>query len=391
MRIAEAVGSKRTHPALWAMMLGNLAIGLGAMAPSAMMNTLVHDFQLPPQTIGHLISYSAILLCIGAPGFAMLTNRVDRRILLVGSLALYVIGHAATFFVSSFAEMMTVRLLMISSAAIFTPQAAVVIGLVSPDERRASGTALVFLGWSIATALGMPAMAAIADLVGWRPVMAMIALISLIAGIGLWIALPKGLRVAAMNRQDWLGLPRHAAIMALIGVTVLTSAGQFTLYPYLAAELKRMTLAPETETAALLALFGISGLIANRIAAHYAGRLGVARVNQISICMIMTGLLCWAAFANGQASAAFCIMIWGCGFASANPMQQVRLGAAAPALASASIALNTSAIYFGQWIGTSSGGLLMASGHFKILGVMGGGIVALALVVSYAAQKQLKV
>ena len=373
------------------MMLGNIAIGLGAMAPAAMMNTLVRDFQLPPQTIGHLISYSAILLCIGAPGFAMLTNRVDRRLLLVGTLMLYVVGHIATVFVTGFAGMMAVRLMMISSAAIFTPQAAVVIGLISPDALRARGTALVFLGWSIATALGMPAMAALADHVGWRPVMAIIALISLVAALGLWFSLPGGLRVAPMNRQDWLGIPRHPAIMALIGVTVLTSAGQFTLYPYLAAELKRITLAPEAETALLLALFGLSGLAANRIAAHYVGRLGAPLVNQISIGMIMVGLLSWAAFANGQASAAFCILIWGCGFASSNPMQQVRLGAAAPSLASASIALNTSAIYFGQWIGTSNGGMLLATGHFKMLGVAGGCFVALALAVSYATQKRLRV
>lgn len=373
------------------MMLGNFAIGLGTMAPSAMMNTLVRDFQLPPQTIGHLISYGAILLCIGAPGFAMLTNRMDRRVLLVGSLLLFVIGHVASLFVTSFDAMMAVRLLMISSAAVFTPQAAVVIGLISPDTTRGRDMALVFLGWSLATALGMPVMAALADTLGWRPVMAVIAVISLIAALGLWFSLPGGLRVAAMNKQDWLGLPRHPAIMALILVTVLTSAGQFTLHPYLAAEIKRITLAPETQIALLLALFGLSGLAANRISAHYVGRFGAPRINQISIAMIMAGLFGWAMFADGQASAALCILIWGCGFASSNPMQQVRLGAAAPALASASIALNTSAIYLGQWIGTSSGGLLLAGEHYKMLGVTGGCIVALALAVSYTAQRRLRV
>jgi predicted MFS family arabinose efflux permease len=380
----------KTPAALWAMMLGNIAIGLGAMAPAAMMNTLVRDFALPPQTIGHLISWAAIVMCIGAPGFAILTNRWDRRKLLAGTMALYVVGHVASLFMTSFAGLMIVRLLMISSAAIFTPQAAAVIGLIAPPGKHAAATAHVFIGWSIATALGMPAMAAAADLLGWRPVMAMIALISLIAGLGVWFTLKPGLRVARLNLQDWLSLPRHPAIMALIAVTVLTSAGQFVLYPYLAAELKRITMAPEAQTAALLAVFGISGLAGNRISAHFVGRLGAARVNQVSIGMIMLALLLWAPLVTGQATAIICILLWGAGFSSANPMQQVRLGMAGPSLASASIALNTSGIYLGQWIGAASGGALIAARQFWAMSALGGVIVAVSLGISYWAQKRLK-
>ncbi|MEY2927741.1 MAG: hypothetical protein RL367_2218, partial [Pseudomonadota bacterium] len=308
------------------MMLGNIAIGLGAMAPAAMMNTLVRDFHLPPQVIGHLVAYAAIVMCIGAPGFAIMTNRWDRRWLLAGTMALYVVGHIASIFVTSFAGLMAVRLLMISSAAIFTPQAAAVVGLITPPEARGKATAHVFIGWSIATAFGMPVMAASADLIGWQPVMAVIAAISLIAGVGVWFTLPAGLRVAPLNRRDWFSLPRHPAIMALIGVTMLCSAGQFCLYPYVAAELKRITMAPEAQTAGLLALFGVSGLTGNRIAATWVGRVGPARVNQVSLAMIMLALLLWATIASGQVTAGLCILIWGCGFASSNPMQQVRLG-----------------------------------------------------------------
>ncbi len=373
------------------MMLGNIAIGLGAMAPAAMMNTLVRDFQLPPQTIGHLVAYAAIVMCIGAPTFAILTNKWDRRLLLVGTMALYVVGHIATLFITSFSGMMVARLLMISSAAIFTPQAAAVVGLITPVADRGKATAHVFIGWSIATAFGFPAMAASADLIGWRPVMAIIAAISLTAGLGVWFTLPAGLRVVPLNRADWFSLPRHPAIMALIAVTMLCSAGQFTLYPYIAAELKRITMAPEAQTAALLALFGVSGLIGNRLASRTVGRFGAARVNQISLVMIVLALLLWAPLVTSQMGAAICILIWGAGFSSSNPMQQVRLGAAAPAFASASIALNTSAIYLGQWIGSFSGGLLLSGQHYWAMSTLGGVIVIVSLAVSWWAHKQLKV
>ena len=51
--------------------------------------------------------------------------------------------------------------------------------------------------------------------------------------------------------------------------------------------------------------------------------------------------------------------LWGLGTFAANSVQQARLAGIAPDLTSASIALNTSAIYFGQAAGAGIGGTLI--------------------------------
>src|SRR4029079_106890 len=66
---------------------------------------------------------------------------------------------------------------------------------------------------------------------------------------------------------------------------------------------------------------------------------------------------------------------WGLGFASTNSMQQVRLVAAAPPLASATVALNTSVLYIGQAVGSAVGGLLFARAFLHTLGLVAGGLV----------------
>jgi MFS transporter, DHA1 family, inner membrane transport protein len=66
------------------------------------------------------------------------------------------------------------------------------------------------------------------------------------------------------------------------------------------------------------------------------------------------------------------------GFASTNSMQQVRLVSAAPALASASVALNTSVLYVGQAVGSAIGGLLYARDLLYGAGYVSMGFVALA-------------
>jgi predicted MFS family arabinose efflux permease len=82
------------------------------------------------------------------------------------------------------------------------------------------------------------------------------------------------------------------------------------------------------------------------------------------------------------------VMFWGLGFAAFNSMQQARLIAAAPALASASVALNTSFIYVGQAAGSALSGLLFARGalHGIGYGAVALLVVALALLLSTRPQ-----
>ncbi len=73
------------------------------------------------------------------------------------------------------------------------------------------------------------------------------------------------------------------------------------------------------------------------------------------------------------------VAVWGLGFASTNSMQQVRLVAAAPPLAPASVSLNTSVLYIGQGVGSAIGGLLYARELLYGAGYVAAGFVALAL------------
>ena len=75
------------------------------------------------------------------------------------------------------------------------------------------------------------------------------------------------------------------------------------------------------------------------------------------------------------------VAVWGLGFASTNSMQQVRLVSAAPALASASVSLNTSVLYIGQAIGSAIGGMLYERNLLYGAGYGAMGFVALALMI----------
>ena len=79
---------------------------------------------------------------------------------------------------------------------------------------------------------------------------------------------------------------------------------------------------------------------------------------------------------------------WALACFAANSAQQARLGHAAPAAAAALMALNSSAIYFGQALGAGSGGWLIAHGGYDPLHWVGLAFVLVAIAISVWAARR---
>ncbi len=78
---------------------------------------------------------------------------------------------------------------------------------------------------------------------------------------------------------------------------------------------------------------------------------------------------------------------WALGCFSANSAQQARLVHMAPALAPATVALNTSAIYGGQALGAALGGGLIAQGLMRQLHWFGLVLMLAAMALSWQAAR----
>jgi predicted MFS family arabinose efflux permease len=97
-------------------------------------------------------------------------------------------------------------------------------------------------------------------------------------------------------------------------------------------------------------------------------------------------LLLWG-FGTSLALAALILTPWGLGMFATNSAQQARLIHLAPELASGSVALNTSAIYLGQAIGSAGGGWLILHNGMTELHWFSWMGVLLALLTSLWAMK----
>jgi MFS transporter, DHA1 family, inner membrane transport protein len=363
-----------------ALMLGNVVTGCSVLAPAGMLANLSSGLDVSIRTAGLLVTFGAIVLCIGSPVTAWLTSRIERRTLLSATIAVLALANLASALAPDYASLLAIRLVMLGIGALYTPQAAGTGALIVPEEKRGSTIAYLFLGWSLAAAVGLPAITFIASRYGWQAVYGAIGVMGCLSFLLLVWRLPRGLMGAPVDLKTWATIGRNPMILALLLITTLQMSGQFVVFTYMGPLLARLTGVGPDPIALVFACYGACGVIGTFIASRIVDSLGAWKTSLLFMWVLLAGLAGWALSAGIYAPMAVSVAIWGIGFASTNSMQQVRLVGAAPALASASVSLNTSALYIGQATGSAIGGFLYARELFFAAGYVASAFVALALV-----------
>lgn len=337
------------------MMFGNVVIGTGVMMAAGTLNDIVASLSVSVATAGQLISSSALLVCFGAPLLAAVVAGWDRRKLLVASLLWYSLWHLMAALAPGFYSLLSFRAMAMVAAAIFTPQAASCIGLLVKEKQRGQAMTFVFLGWSVASVLGMPLGSWIGGHFGWRWSMGLIALLALVGALWLWRQMPAKVLPPALSMAAWRQTLSSRTIWVTLSVTMMMAAGQFVLFSYMAPFAKARFGVSPSEFSLMLLAYGSMGFVGNALLSRFIDRIGAARCILISLSFMCTSLLL-ASEVTHATGMALALGLWGLGGFSSNSAQQARLAAQAPWLASASISLNTSAMYAGQAMGATVGG-----------------------------------
>lgn len=363
-----------------ALMLGNLVTGCSVLAPAGMLPELSAGLGISIHAAGLLITFGAITLCIGSPLTAWLTSRIERRILLTTTLAVLALGNLASAFAPDYVSLLVIRLGMLAVGALYTPQAAGTAALIVPAERRGSTIAYVFLGWSLAAAVGLPLITLIASRYGWRAAHGEIGALGCVSFLLLLVRLPAGLQGTPVDLKTWSEVGRNKTILLLLAITMLQMSGQFAVFTFMGPLLKKLTEASPDAIGLVFGIYGVCGFLGVAVATRIVDTWGPYRTSLLFTCLLLAGIIGWALSAGALVLMAIAVAIWGLGFASTNSMQQVRLVAAAPPLAPATVALNTSVLYIGQAVGSAVGGVLFARELLHSTGFVAVGFVVAALV-----------
>src|SRR5882757_6332876 len=321
---------------LAALAFGNFVIGTGTLIVPGLLPYLAGSLGVSLPVAEHLITAFAVTICVAAPLLAGATSRYDRRALLVAMQLILLFGHLGAALVSSFVPMLGVRIVTAIGAALFTAQAAATAALLVPPQERGRAIAFVFLGWSVSGVLGLPLGSYIGATFGWRAGFGLVAALAAIGAAAVWSAVPGGLKVRPVDGAMWRAILGNASLLSVVAVTALMAAASFALFAYFVPAAHAFIDASPHEVSLLYATLGVTAIVGNTLAARFMDRAGAGRVVVWGLAAVLAGHLLWP---------------WSAGHPAL----------LAPAYAPASIALNSSATYLGQAIGTAIAGVIIAN------------------------------
>lgn len=334
---------------------GNFFVATSFLSVGGLLNDISASLAIPIERAGLLIAAFGISAAICAPTLATLGSRIDRRLLLTGSMAICALANVLCAFSHGYQQLMFARVLAAVTSAVYTPQVAATVSMLVPEGERGPTLAKLMIGWAVGSVLGNPLSVLIASVSDWRVSFACIGVASGVVSLLVWRSVPANVHVPPLNWHRWFEVLRSPALRWLTAATALTNVGGNIMLSYIAPIVKAVQGITGPALAALFFVTGIGGLLGNVLSVRLIRRYGATNVaykcNGSSAIM----LLIWPLAASWAATIFLAQFVYSLGSAGFPAVQQARLVAVAPLLAAATIALNSSMTYLGGAIGATIG------------------------------------
>lgn len=366
--------------------VGTFVIGTDLFVLTGMLPLIAADLHVSVATAGQLTTMFAWTYAVASPLIAAATGSWDRRLLLGGGAALFVLGMVGQAAGATFAVMAIARVVAAIGAAAFQANAFAVAGVLADDKARGRALSVVASGITLSTVAGVPIGIFVERWLGWRGVLWLIAAGGAIAAL-LVLLLPRVTLPSTGLRARMGVLIRPPVLMVLVVSTVAMTATFITL-SYLP-----VVVAPSVSQdglAWLLLAMGAGQVAGTGLIGRWVDRYGPGPTLTVALVGSAGGLACLAA--TTHIAVAVFLAIAAIGFFGGMTMvpQQHRLFATAPDAPTVALGLNGSATYLGGGIGSLAGGALLTAGGGALLPLVSAGIAVLALAGSVAMRASVK-
>jgi multidrug resistance protein len=351
--------------ALFALTIAAYAIGTTEFVIVGLLPTVANDLHITLPLAGLIVSVYALGVTFGAPVITALTGGINRKPLLLGLMALFIIGNTAAALSPTYETLLVARVISAFAHGVFFSVGATIAADLVPENRRASAIAMMFMGLTVAIVTGVPLGTLIGQTFGWRATFWAVSALGVIALVGIATLLPSNLKKApAASIMDQVRVLGSGRLLLVFGMTALGYGGTFVTFTFLASILQDITGYAEQTVSLVLVLYGL---------AIAAGNLGGGRIADRNPVKALTWLFALQAvvlviftFTAPSAPAAL-LTLTALGFLSfANvPGLQLYVVQLAkrfrPGTVDVASALNIAAFNLGIAVGAWIGGLVVAS------------------------------
>lgn len=336
------------------LMLVVFSLTTGEFVTAGILPDVANDLSVSVPAAGLLVTTYAIGMIIGGPVITLLTARMPRKPLIVGLVAVAVLGNLGSAMAPNYALLLVARSIAGLVVATFFAVAIATAVSMAPAGKQASTVAKVALGLNLGIILGTPIGTFIGHNFGWRATFVAVAAAAAVALLLVLRFVPAEGPVSTGSVAGELRVFANRDVQLAIALTALGNVGIVMVFTYIAPLLTKVSGFGAGAIPILLLVYGAGAVLGNFVGGRLADRaLMPALIGMLTV-LAAALALAWLVSGNRPLAASMTFVLGALAFAIIPGMQTkvITAAGAAPTLA---VAVNASgyqlAAAFAGWLG----------------------------------------
>ncbi|WP_245500713.1 MFS transporter [Rhizobium sp. BK251] len=347
---------------LFSLALGSFCIGTSEFASMGILQLFSQSLEISIPEATNAITAYALGVVVGAPLVTLAAARLNRRTLLLGLMALFVVGNVLSASAPNLAMFAIARFVSGLPQGAYFGAGAVVATYIMGPGRGGKAFALVMMGLTVATIIGSPLATFLGQTIGWRNTYLTVAAASAVSLAALWAWVPTTPELDGGSIRQELKALRRFSVWAMMLVAALGVSSIFAIYTFVGPFVTDVAMLDPEWIPVALAIFGIGMTVGNFI----GGRLADAYPARGLVLGFGIALVVLAALATlGANIAVMMVGLFGIGTTMfiAIPTVSVRMTKLAPDAPTLMGAMSLAAFNVSNAIGAAAGGFTIGAGY----------------------------
>ncbi|RKN72987.1 MFS transporter [Paenibacillus ginsengarvi] len=353
-------------------------VGTSEFMIAGILDKIAADTGVTVAAAGQLITVFSLAYAFGTPFLMAATSRMERRKLLIYSLAVFVVGNGIALALPGFGALVLSRIVIALSAGVFVVTSLTVTSKLALPDRQGSAIATVVMGFSTALIVGVPIGRVVAAAYDWKTTFGAIGALGLVAILIIALTIPRTEGEEPTPLREQLAILKQPKIAIALSVTFFWISGYSIAYTYISPFLLSVTGMSEKMVSAGLFAFGIASLIGSKLGGFGTDKWGVARTLVGGMLLHTAALVLLSLTAHSAVIVFPLLMLWSFSAWSSGPTQQYHLITLAPEASGIMLSLNSSILQLAMAAGAGIGGIVVERVSLSAVSWIGAAGVAVA-------------
>jgi DHA1 family inner membrane transport protein len=323
------------------------------------LDLIATDLGVSVSAAGALVTAFALGIAIGGPLLTMLTIKVNKRIILIGAIIVFVLANLVMVLGGNYALSIAARFVAGAFEGLFIGVAFVAGLSIVPPERAGRAISLIISGVTVSAAVGVPLGTLASQTLGWRGSFTAIIVLCVVALIATLVLVPS---VPGTGSHSAAGQAKYAfapRVLFQLTLNIAVFASLYTALTYIVPFLQDVTGVTGAVISAFLFAYGLATAVGSFGGGRFADKNATGTLIVATIGAAVALLVLYFV-GSIPVLVALVLLVWGALAMSMAPALQLRVVTLAGPGAGLASSLPASAVNVGIAVGSAAGGVAIS-------------------------------